>query len=215
MTASSQPFISHNAWLIAFLCILVMFVIFYFSGFLTSLSPLEAAKTIPGNISKGQDTSREFYGSIPDPVAFHELVQHVIDRNPMGCTAYQADGLTHPPVEKMKELYTARIVFEDHEGAFLAIHEITVYNYDAFRPSINAVIADQQLALATNGTPEWMTDHDSYDTTLRCHDPNGEIYYLVFTRDDVELGGYSDNAIKTKFETWADTVPVVRGWKPN
>ena len=41
--------------------------------------------------------------------------------------------------------------------------------------------------------------------TLKCHDPNGELYYLHFSRDRLIIASYTDDAIRTKIETWADT----------
>ena len=53
------------------------------------------------------------------------------------------------------------------------------------------------------------TETESYSATLRCHDANGELYNLTFTRDRVTLQSYADEAIRTKVETWADTVAAL------
>jgi WD40 repeat protein len=50
---------------------------------------------------------------------------------------------------------------------------------------------------------------EAFSATLRCHDPNGELYNLTFSRDRVTLQSYSDDAIRTKVETWADTVAAL------
>jgi hypothetical protein len=50
-------------------------------------------------------------------------------------------------------------------------------------------------------------ESDSYTATLKCHDQNGELYNVTLSRDRVTLQSYSDDAIRTKVETWADTVP--------
>jgi hypothetical protein len=39
-----------------------------------------------------------------------------------------------------------------------------------------------------------------------CHDANGELYMLNFSRTRVTLTSYADGAIRTGFETRADTV---------
>jgi hypothetical protein len=57
------------------------------------------------------------------------------------------------------------------------------------------------------GTPHRDAENESYSATLKCHDQNGELYNVVFARDSVRLNSYSDNAIRTKVETWADGVP--------
>jgi len=50
---------------------------------------------------------------------------------------------------------------------------------------------------------------DSFSATIRCHDANGELYNVTFSRDRVTVQSYSDNAILAKVETWADTVPAL------
>ncbi len=42
---------------------------------------------------------------------------------------------------------------------------------------------------------------DSYYAMLRCHDPNGVIYYVTFMRDSGVLSQYSDDAIRSKFNS--------------
>jgi len=44
---------------------------------------------------------------------------------------------------------------------------------------------------------------------VKCHDANGEIYTVTFTRNSVNIGSYSDDAIRTKAGTWADTVAAL------
>jgi hypothetical protein len=50
-------------------------------------------------------------------------------------------------------------------------------------------------------------ESDSFSVTLKCHDPNGELYNVTFSCDRVTVQSYSDDAILSKIETWADTVP--------
>jgi WD40 repeat protein len=77
------------------------------------------------------------------------------------------------------------------------------------RPGAAALLTDASLAAADGGTEVWDTESESFSATLRCHDPNGELYNLTFTRDRVTLQFYSDDAIRTKVETWADTVATL------
>ena len=53
------------------------------------------------------------------------------------------------------------------------------------------------------------SDSESYSCTLKCHDANGEVYYVTFARDQVRISSYSDDAIRTRVETWSDTVPAL------
>jgi hypothetical protein len=63
------------------------------------------------------------------------------------------------------------------------------------------------VTAAHAGVPVHDAESDSFSATLRCHDANGELYNLTFSRDRITLQSYSDDAIRTKVETWADTVP--------
>jgi len=53
---------------------------------------------------------------LADPItsvdAFNTIVQSVITTNPYGCISYMNAGVNHPPVEKTRESYTARFVYE-------------------------------------------------------------------------------------------------------
>ena len=49
------------------------------------------------------------------------------------------------------------------------------------------------------------TGNDSYSMTFSCHDANGELYTLTITRTAVTISSYTDDAIKTRVETWADS----------
>ena len=59
------------------------------------------------------------------------------------------------------------------------------------------------------GTPYRDSENETYSATIKCHDPNGELYMVTFSRDSVGLTTYSDDSIRTKVETWADTVPAL------
>jgi hypothetical protein len=48
-----------------------------------------------------------------------------------------------------------------------------------------------------------------FSTTLKCHDPNGELYTVNFARDQITITSYEDDAIRTRVEAWADTVPAL------
>jgi hypothetical protein len=54
------------------------------------------------------------------------------------------------------------------------------------------------------------SSYDSYDATLRCHDPHGEIYFLTFSREGFTLAVYSDDTIRKKVESWADGIPSLK-----
>ncbi len=54
-----------------------------------------------------------------------------------------------------------------------------------------------------------MDQTDTYAATLKCHDPNGELFNVNLSRSQVTLTSYSDDSIRTRVETWADGVAVL------
>jgi PBP1b-binding outer membrane lipoprotein LpoB len=150
---------------------------------------------------------RELSNPIADVSTFNMIVQSVITDNPFACVGYTSDGINHDPVEKIKEVYTARILFEDTNGNIVSTHEETYNISTEYTSGVTAFLANNQLATAQGGVAIHDSKFDLYGATLKCHDVNGENYYVVFTRDDVILAAYSDESIRTRFETWANTVP--------
>jgi hypothetical protein len=118
-------------------------------------------------------------------------------------------GINHDPVEKSKEAYTARIVYEDTNAKTVGTLTDRFSTLAGFNAGITAAMANTSLATANGGTPSRNTDSESYAVTLKCHDPNGELYFVTLTRKQVTLTSFSDDAIKAKVETWADSVPAL------
>ena len=78
-----------------------------------------------------------------------------------------------------------------------------------FNTGVCLIMANTALATAHNGTTIHDLDEDGFSATLRCHDPNGEIYSVTFTRDQISISSYSNDAILGKAGTWADTVTAL------
>ena len=76
-------------------------------------------------------------------------------------------------------------------------------------PGATAILAARGPHGTHGGTPARDSDNETFSATLKCHDPNGELYLVNFSRDRVTLTSYSDDAIRTKVETWADTVAAL------
>jgi hypothetical protein len=153
--------------------------------------------------------TRTLANPITDVTAFNAIVESVITGNPFGCISYVSAGLTHQPVEKSKESYAAKIVYQDANAKKTgnASHSFdTVAGYTSGIPALTAAAA---VNTAHNGTPVHDAAKDTFSATVKCHDPNGEIYMVVFGRDSVGLTSYSDDGIRTKVETWADSVAAL------
>jgi hypothetical protein len=152
---------------------------------------------------------RELAASIPDVATFAAVVQEVLDTNPFGCVGYVQAGVNHDGVEKNRESYTARVNYEDLDAHTVGSISAKAPGAAAMETVAADILADTALATAMGGDPVRDYDRESYSCQLKCSDPNGEIYYVTFGRDNVRITSYTDDAIRTAVETWADTVPAL------
>jgi hypothetical protein len=152
---------------------------------------------------------RKIAAPLADVTAFDNLVQGVITNNPFQCVAYNAQGVNHPPVERNRQGYTARIIYQDADAKVIALITIRAPTIASFTSVANQIVADTQIATALGGTPARDADNEKFTTSLKCHDANGELYFVNFSRDQVTLTSFSDDAIRSRVETWADTVPAL------
>jgi hypothetical protein len=152
---------------------------------------------------------RKIAAPLADVTAFDNLVQGVITNNPFQCVSYNAQGVNHPPVERSKQGYTARIIYQDADAKIIALITIRAPTIAAFTSVANQIVASTPIETAISGTPARDSDNEKYAATLKCHDANGEIYFVNFSRDQVTLTSFSDEAIRSRVETWADTVPAL------
>jgi hypothetical protein len=141
--------------------------------------------------------------------AFNTLVQSVITNNPFGCAARIVSGVNHPPVEKSKESYTARFVYQDEEAKKIGSGSESYSTVAGYKAGINAVLANTANITAHGGTPAHDSDGDAFSATLRCYATNGEIFMVTFARQQVSISSYEDDSIRTVIETWADGVTAL------
>ena len=140
---------------------------------------------------------------------FNNLVQSVITDNPFGCVSYMTAGENHPAVEKTKESYTAKLIYQDNDGKTCGTATHRFNTVTGFTTGASALLAAAAVTSAHAGVPARDFESDAYAVTLKCHDPSGEIYMVNLTRTRVSLTSYSDEAIRTKVETWADSVAAL------
>jgi len=169
-------------------------------------SPNKTIKSDFGQDSQAKIVVRELANPIADVSTFNLIVQSVITDNPFSCVGYTSDGNNPAPVEKIKEVYTARILYKDNNANIVGTSEETYNNSAEYTSGVAAILANTKLNTSQGDIATHDSKFDFYSATLKCHDVNGENYNIVFTRDDVILAGYSDDSIRTKFETWANTV---------
>ena len=165
------------------------------------------ANFVQGSVVK--TAVRELAAPIEDVAAFAAVVNGVVTNNPFGCTAYQVGTETLPAVEKTREAYTGRIIYENGEAQTVGQVTVRCPTVAAYTANVATVLGNAALASAMGGTAAHATDSDSFSAALRCHDANGEVYTLALSRTKVTLSSYEDDAICTAVETWADTVPAL------
>jgi len=153
--------------------------------------------------------TRQLANPIADVTTFDAIVQSIITNNPFGCVAYTQAGVNHPAVEKSRENYVARIVYQDSLGKTVGQDSSRFDSIAGFNAGAAALIGSSPLSTAHNGTPARDPANEAYSATLKCHDPNGELYLVTLTRNRVNLTSYSDDAIRTRVETWADGVAAL------
>ncbi len=152
---------------------------------------------------------RTLSNPIEDVTTFNNFVQSVITNNPFGCVSYMTAGQDHPAVEKTKESYTAKIVYQDNDAKICGTGTHRFSSVAGYNNGAAAILAAAAVTSAHGGMPAHDFESDAFAATLKCHDPSGEIYMVNFTRDRVSLTSYSDDAIRAKVETWADGVPAL------
>lgn len=152
---------------------------------------------------------RKLAAPIEDISAFEVLLNSVIADNPWACTAYQVGTTSNPPVEKTKESYTARVAYQDGDAKTVGQVTTKCETSAGYSANIATILGNTALATATGGTASHNPADDSFSATLKCHDANGEVYTVTFSRTQVTIGSYAAEAIRTAIETWADGVPAL------
>ena len=165
------------------------------------------ADFIQSNVTKS--AVRTLASQIEDVATFNSIVQSVITDNPFACVSYMTAGVTHDPVEKTREDYTVKVVYQNTEAKTVGNDSSRFSTIAGFTAGAAALAASAALVTAHGGTAVRDTDNETYSATIRCHDPNGELFNVTFNRNRVSLTSYSDETIRTKVETWADTVAAL------
>ena len=168
-------------------------------------------KTMADFVQNSQTKSaiRELADPIAAVATFNTIIQSVITGNPFACVSYMTAGVTHDPVEKTKESYAVKIIYQDSDAKVVGNLSDKFNTIAGFNAGATAILATTALSTAHGGTPVRDTDNEAFSATLKCHDPNGELYMVNFSRGRVTLTSYSDEAIRTRVETWADSVAAL------
>ena len=145
----------------------------------------------------------------PDVIAFDDIIQELKQRNPLGCMPYRSAKKHHPPVETVREMYTAKFMYLDVNGKRVGSGSEVYNSVEGYQTGIVAVISNMANIAAHRGKVKHMPDADLFSVTMKCHDPDNQLYFLSIARDRVILFNYNDDAIRKRVEMWTDGVPAL------
>ena len=146
---------------------------------------------------------------LTDAIAFDAIVRSLVMNNPLGCTSYRTIKKVHPPVEKVREMYTAKFVYEDRNGKRIGTGQEMYDKLEGYQFGIAAVISNMANIAAHRGKVRHISDADLFSVILKCHDPNRELYFLSIARDRITVSSYMDDGIRRRVEKWTDEVPML------
>ena len=153
--------------------------------------------------------TRVLENPIPDIATFDSIISDVIANNPFECIDYVSGGQVVSGVTKSKQSYTAKFVYEDDDAKTVGSISAKAPSLTEFNGVVTEILGNTDLETVMGGDVLRDAAHDTYACTLKCMDANGEIYYVAFTRNAVRLSSYTDDAIRTNVDTWADTVAAL------
>jgi uncharacterized protein YegP (UPF0339 family) len=145
----------------------------------------------------------------PDVTAFDAVIQTLVLKNPLGCTSYRSAKRHHPPVEKVREMYTAKFIYLDAKGKRIGRTSEVYDSVEGYETGIASVISNMANIASHRGKVRRIPGADLFSVTMKCHDPDGELYFLSIARDRITLSSYADDAIRKRIEAWTDTVPAL------
>lgn len=146
---------------------------------------------------------------LSDITVVDTIIQSVRLMNPLGCTSYLSAKKHHPPVEIIREIYTAKFAYRDTKGKRIGSSSEIYDSVEGYQTGIAAVISNMANIASHRGKVMHLPDADLFSVTLKCHDPGGELYFLSLARDRMTLSSYTDDRIREQVGTWIDTVPVL------
>jgi hypothetical protein len=146
---------------------------------------------------------------LSDITAFDSLVRSLVMNNPLGCTSYMCAKRNHPPVEVVREMYTAKFMYLDPDRKQVGIGLDRYNSVEGYQTGVAAVISNMANIASHRGKVKHLPGADLFSVLLKCHDPDGELYFLSLARDRVTLSSYTDDRIRKCVELWTDGVPAL------
>jgi hypothetical protein len=152
-----------------------------------------------------------FRNPFPDVTAFDIVVRSLILKNPLGCIPYMKAGTNHPPVEKVREMYTAKFVYEDAKGKQVGNGLDMYTSVEGYQYGIAAVISNMANVAAHRGKVRHVPGYDHFSVTLKCHDPDCGLFFINISREQLTLSSYENDELLERVRRWANGVPALAG----
>lgn len=147
----------------------------------------------------------------PDVMAFDAIVRSLILKNPLGCTSYMKAGRNHPPVEKVREMYTAKFVYEDAKGKQVGYGLDMYTSVEGYQYGIAAIITNMANVTAHGGKARHIPGSDRFSAILKCHDPCCGLFFMSISRERLTLSSYEDDELLERVRRWAKGIPALEG----
>jgi hypothetical protein len=147
-----------------------------------------------------------FKDPFPDIAVFDTVIRSLIMKNPLGCTSYMSAKANHPPIQKVREMYTAKFVYKDADGKQIGRGSEVYNTREGYENGVAGVISNMANIAAHGGKVRHIPGADLFAVTLRCHDPNGELCFLSLARKRLTLSSFNDDEIHKRVGVWADVV---------
>lgn len=145
----------------------------------------------------------------PGITAFDAVVRSLVQKNPLGCTSYMCAKRNHPPVEIVREMYTAKFAYLNPAGKQIGRGLDMYDSVEGYETGIASVISNMANIASHRGKVKHLPDADLFSVLMKCHDPDGELYFLSLARDRITLSSYKDDSIRERIEKWTDSVPAL------
>jgi hypothetical protein len=145
--------------------------------------------------------------SFNDIAAFNAVVQTLVLENPIGCVPYMQKRKYHPPVEIVREQYTAKFVYLDKNKKQIGIGLDRYDTVEGYENGIAAVISNMANLAAHGGKVKHVQKSDLFSVLMQCHDPSHGLYFISLGRDRISISSYADMEICRNVERWTKIVP--------
>lgn len=159
--------------------------------------------------SQTKTVVRKLSAPIVDAATFSGIIEDIIANNPWGCTPYSSGGVEHAVVEKVDESYTAKVMYENTLGRVVGESTAEAPTLAAYNAAKTELLGNTALETALDGSAVHNPAGETFNARLKCHDADGELYYVSFTRKSVRVSSYEDDTLLATIEAWADGVPAL------